>query len=181
MFCCCCKETVFLCSSPLLAVFSKEVNASNCFSQHKPRWMPCQSLRISSWQRFGTLRRELEIPRLAHGCYVNQWTFPFEQKNMYIYTFADAVMVATSVYIYISIIIHPYTQNASVIEIHQEATPFPRLKFKGCLSAEKVCSSLGCPPAQDSSHHQDYYMFSRGSRTKSSSATVTGRGEQPNL
>ena len=23
--------------------------------------------------------------------------------------------------------------------------------------------SLGCPPAQDSSHHQDYYIFSRGS------------------
>ena len=38
---------------------------------------------------------------------------------------------------------------------------------------------LGCPPSQDASHHQDYYIFSRGSRTKPSFATVTGRGDNP--
>ncbi len=36
---------------------------------------------------------------------------------------------------------------------------------------------LGCPPAQDSSHHQDYYIFSRGSQPKPSFAT--GRGDNP--
>ena len=38
---------------------------------------------------------------------------------------------------------------------------------------------LGCPPSQDASHHQDYYIFSRGSRAKPSFATVTGRGDNP--
>ena len=31
---------------------------------------------------------------------------------------------------------------------------------------------LGCPPSN--SHHQDYYIFSRGSRTKPSFATLGG-------
>ncbi len=39
--------------------------------------------------------------------------------------------------------------------------------------------NLGCPPSQDSSHHQDYYIFSRGSQPKPSFATVTGRGDNP--
>ena len=39
--------------------------------------------------------------------------------------------------------------------------------------------TLGCPPAQDSSHHQDYSVFSRGSQPKPSFATVTGRGDNP--
>ena len=34
------------------------------------------------------------------------------------------------------------------------------------------------PPPRNS-HHQDYYIFSRGSRTKPSFATVTGRGDNP--
>ncbi len=38
---------------------------------------------------------------------------------------------------------------------------------------------LGCPPSQDASHHQDYYIFSRGSQPKPSFATVTGRGDNP--
>ena len=39
--------------------------------------------------------------------------------------------------------------------------------------------NLGCPPSQDSSHHQDYYIFSRGSQPKPSFATVAGRGDNP--
>ena len=35
------------------------------------------------------------------------------------------------------------------------------------------------PPTQDASHHQDYYIFSRESRTKPSFATVTGWGVDP--
>ena len=35
------------------------------------------------------------------------------------------------------------------------------------------------PPAQDASRHQDYNIFSRGSRTKPSFATVPGRGDSP--
>ena len=44
-----------------------------------------------------------------------------------------------------------------------------------------VKDTLGCPPSQDASHHQDFYVFSRGSRDpyKPSLATVTGKGEQP--
>ena len=34
-------------------------------------------------------------------------------------------------------------------------------------------------PSQDSSHHQDYYMFSGGSQPKPSFPTVTGRGPHP--
>ena len=34
-------------------------------------------------------------------------------------------------------------------------------------------------PAQDSSHHQDYSIFSRGSQPKPSFVTVTGRGDNP--
>ena len=34
---------------------------------------------------------------------------------------------------------------------------------------------LGCPPAQDSSHHQDYNIFSRRS-LQEQNVTVTGRG-----
>ena len=40
--------------------------------------------------------------------------------------------------------------------------------------------ALGCPPAQDASHHQDCYVFSRESQPKPSFATVTGRGDNPN-
>ena len=40
--------------------------------------------------------------------------------------------------------------------------------------------NLGCPPAQHASHHQDYYIFSRGSQPKPSFATVTRRGDNPN-
>ncbi len=43
----------------------------------------------------------------------------------------------------------------------------------------KIPYVLGCPPAQDASHHQDCYVFSRGSRPKPSFATVTGRGDNP--
>ena len=35
-------------------------------------------------------------------------------------------------------------------------------------------------PLPSNSHHQDCYVFSRGSRTKPSFATVTGRGDNPN-
>ena len=42
-----------------------------------------------------------------------------------------------------------------------------------------LCYILGCPPAQDSSHHKDYCIFSRGSQPKPSFATVTGRGDNP--
>ena len=38
--------------------------------------------------------------------------------------------------------------------------------------------TLGCPPSQDASHHQDYYIFSRDPY-KPSFATVTGRGDNP--
>ena len=41
--------------------------------------------------------------------------------------------------------------------------------------------SLGCPPPPSNSHHQDYYIFSRGSQPKPSFATVTGRGDNPRL
>ena len=37
--------------------------------------------------------------------------------------------------------------------------------------------TLGCPPAQDSSHHHDYYIFRIGDPYKPSFATVTGRGQ----
>ena len=39
--------------------------------------------------------------------------------------------------------------------------------------------TLGLPPTLDASHHQDYYIFSRESRTKPSFATVTGWGVDP--
>ena len=39
--------------------------------------------------------------------------------------------------------------------------------------------TLGLPPTQDSSHHQDYYIFSRESQPKPLFATVTGRGDNP--
>ena len=38
---------------------------------------------------------------------------------------------------------------------------------------------LGCPPSQDSSHHQDYETFFVGDPYKPSFATVTGRGDNP--
>ena len=40
---------------------------------------------------------------------------------------------------------------------------------------------LGRPPAQDASHYQDWYciFFSKGSRTKPSFVTVTGKGDNP--
>ena len=42
-----------------------------------------------------------------------------------------------------------------------------------------VLWSLGCPPSQDSSHHQDYETFLVGDPYKPSFATVTGRGDNP--
>ena len=42
-----------------------------------------------------------------------------------------------------------------------------------------MVNTLGCPPSQDSSHHQDYYIISGGSQPKPSFATVTGRGDNP--
>ena len=39
---------------------------------------------------------------------------------------------------------------------------------------------LGCPPSQDTSHHQDYETFLVGDPYKPSFATVTGRGDNPN-
>ena len=39
-------------------------------------------------------------------------------------------------------------------------------------------STLGCPPSQDASHHQDYFIFSRDPY-KPSFATVTGSGDNP--
>ena len=39
--------------------------------------------------------------------------------------------------------------------------------------------NLGCPPSQDASHHQDYYIFSIGDPYKPSFATDTGRGDNP--
>ena len=42
--------------------------------------------------------------------------------------------------------------------------------------------SLGCPPSQDSSHHQDYYIFSRESQPKPSFATgILGGGTPQNI
>ena len=41
----------------------------------------------------------------------------------------------------------------------------------------EIVYNLGCPPAQDSSHHQDYYIFSRGFY-RPLFATVTGRGDE---
>ena len=39
---------------------------------------------------------------------------------------------------------------------------------------------LGCPPAQDASHHQDYNICSRESQTKPSFATgILGGGDNP--
>ena len=39
--------------------------------------------------------------------------------------------------------------------------------------------SLGCPPSQDASHHEDYEPFLVGDPYKPSFATVTGRGDNP--
>ncbi len=39
-----------------------------------------------------------------------------------------------------------------------------------------IAYSLGVVPSQDSSHYQNYYMFSRGSQPKPLFPTVTGRG-----
>ena len=47
----------------------------------------------------------------------------------------------------------------------------------GNISASWNNYILGCPPSQDASHHQDYCIFSRGSRTKPSFATgILGGG-----
>ncbi len=43
----------------------------------------------------------------------------------------------------------------------------------------RILYNLGCPPSQDSSHHQDYYILGRESQPKPSFATVTGRGDNP--
>ena len=31
------------------------------------------------------------------------------------------------------------------------------------MDSQEIKHGLGCPPSQDASHHQDYYIFSRGS------------------
>ena len=38
---------------------------------------------------------------------------------------------------------------------------------------------LGCPPSQDASDHQDYFMFRPGDSYKPSFATITGKGDNP--
>ena len=38
---------------------------------------------------------------------------------------------------------------------------------------------LGCPPSQDASDHQDYFMFRIGDSYKPSFATITGKGDNP--
>ena len=39
---------------------------------------------------------------------------------------------------------------------------------------------MGCPPAQDSSHHQDYEPFlGSGIPTKTFISTITGKGDNP--
>ena len=53
------------------------------------------------------------------------------------------------------------------------------LNLRGC-NLNVGLHTLGCPPSQDASHHQDYYIFSRGSQPKPSFATVTGRGGNQN-
>ena len=51
-------------------------------------------------------------------------------------------------------------------------------RFDGSGAVLK-CWKFGLPPTQDSSHHQDYYIFSRESQPKPSFATVTGWGVDP--
>ena len=40
--------------------------------------------------------------------------------------------------------------------------------------------SLGCPPSQDASHHQDYYIFSRGIPINLHLPQLLGGGDNPN-
>ena len=47
------------------------------------------------------------------------------------------------------------------------------------IDANALADWLGCPPSQDASHHQDYYIFRIGDPYKPSFATVTGRGDNP--
>ena len=45
------------------------------------------------------------------------------------------------------------------------------------VAPTRLMYTLGCPPAQDASHHQEYYIFSRGSQPKPSFATgILGGG-----
>ena len=46
------------------------------------------------------------------------------------------------------------------------------------VATPQVGYVLGCPPSQDASDHQDYYIFSRDSY-KPSFATITGKGDNP--
>ncbi len=57
-------------------------------------------------------------------------------------------------------------------------SPFPSI-YKWLFGVPGWGYTLGLPPTQDSSHHQDYYIFSRESQPKPSFATVTGRGVDP--
>ena len=54
------------------------------------------------------------------------------------------------------------------------------LPLKIGRSKTKEHNNLDVAPSQDASDKQDYYIFSRESRTKPSSTTVTGRGPHPN-
>ena len=46
-----------------------------------------------------------------------------------------------------------------------------------CHFLQSKSHFLGCPPSQDACHHQDYYIFSRGSQPKPSFATgILGGG-----
>ena len=59
-----------------------------------------------------------------------------------------------------------------------ENAELPGSPLKGNIP--KKYRSLGVAPSQDSSDHQNYYIFSRESQPKPSFPTVTGRGPHPN-
>ncbi len=54
------------------------------------------------------------------------------------------------------------------------------LQMNASLASYYLYNPLGCSPAQDASHHQDYDIFRIGDPYKPSFATVTGRGDNPN-
>ena len=72
------------------------------------------------------------------------------------------------------ILVYPLT---TVLAFFFFAVSLPmRKKQLRNIMAIKTCK-LGLPPTQDSSHHQDYYIFSRESQPKPSFATgILGGG-----
>ena len=57
------------------------------------------------------------------------------------------------------------TEKTRITKFHPESFP--------------IFYTLGCPPSQDASDHQDYYVFFVGGAYKPGFATVTGRGDNP--